>query len=251
MGNAEIEGAGAVGKGGAGAESAGARTEPLPDPVLTLPAGVVASGEYEEKRSRFLCRLTRASSEEEARAFVAEQRKAYPDSRHHCSAFVLDAQSEQPGAMPIARSSDDGEPSGTAGTPMLDQLFGAGLSDVVTVVIRRFGGTKLGTGGLVRAYGDAVALAVADARAAGLVEVVTTRGWSTRIGHDIAGRLEADVRSLGIDVVGTDYAEQVTLRIATDDIGPAASLLAALTAGGAGWVPEPAVRTERAVPLDA
>ena len=112
------------------------------DPLLTLRRGAPALGEYEEKRSKFVCLLERVDDEEAARAVVAAQRKAYPDARHHCSAFVID----QIDTTPIVRSSDDGEPSGTAGTPMLDQLQGAGLSDVVAVVVRWFGGTKLGTG---------------------------------------------------------------------------------------------------------
>lgn len=219
-----------------------------PDPVLTLRRGAPVTGEYEEKRSKFLCELERVDSEAAAREVVTAQRKAYPDARHHCSAFVIDQQAESPGATPIVRSSDDGEPSGTAGTPMLDQLQGAGLSDVVAVVVRWFGGTKLGTGGLVRAYGNAVSAAIASARESGLVQVVTTQSWTTRVGHDIAGRVEADVRAMGIDVVDVDYGAQVTIRVAVDDIGPAAALLATLTSGGTEWEPADPVRTEREVP---
>ncbi|HJE90238.1 MAG TPA: IMPACT family protein [Dietzia timorensis] len=214
------------------------------DSLLTLRRGVSVTGEYEEKRSKFLCVIERVEDEEAARAVVASQRKAYPDARHHCSAFVID----QPEATPIVRSSDDGEPSGTAGTPMLDQLQGAGLSDVVAVVVRWFGGTKLGTGGLVRAYGSAVSEAIDAARANGLVQVVTTQGWRTLVGHNLAGRLEADLRAMRISVLDVDYGARVTIRIAADDIGPAAALLATLTSGGAEWHPDGTVRTERPVP---
>ena len=212
-------------------------------PLLTLRRGAPALGEYEEKRSKFVCLLERVDDEEAARAVVAAQRKAYPDARHHCSAFVID----QIDTTPIVRSSDDGEPSGTAGTPMLDQLQGAGLSDVVAVVVRWFGGTKLGTGGLVRAYGNAVSEAIDSAREKGLVEVVTTQSWNTQVGHEIAGRLEADIRAMDVEVLGVDYGAKVTIRIATDEIGPAGALLAALTSGGAEWQPDGVVRMERPV----
>ena len=214
------------------------------DPILTLRRGVSVTGEFEEKRSRFLCVIERVDDEDAARAVVASQRKTYPDARHHCSAFVI----EQSEASPVIRTSDDGEPSGTAGTPMLDQLQGAGLSDVVAVVVRWFGGTKLGTGGLVRAYGNAVSEAIDAARDNGLVHVVTTQSWKTQIGHDLAGRLESDIRAMGIPVLDVEYGARVTIRIAVDDIAPAAALLATLTSGGAEWQTDGEVRTERPVP---
>ncbi|ANI92191.1 IMPACT family protein [Dietzia timorensis] len=212
-------------------------------PLLTLRRGAPALGEYEEKRSKFVCLLERVDDEEAARAVVAAQRKAYPDARHHCSAFVID----QIDTTPIVRSSDDGEPSGTAGTPMLDQLQGAGLSDVVAVVVRWFGGTKLGTGGLVRAYGNAVSEAIDAARENGLMQVVTTQCWNAQVGHEIAGRFEADIRAMDVEVLDVDYGAKVTIRIATDEIGPAGALLAALTSGGAEWQPDGVVRMERPV----
>ena len=104
-----------------------------------------AVAETEVKRSRFLCRIERVESEGAARAVVDRARKEHWDARHHCSAFVLGPD----GA--VQRSSDDGEPSGTAGAPTLEVLRGRALSDVVAVVTRWFGGTLLGAGGLVRA----------------------------------------------------------------------------------------------------
>ena len=196
-----------------------------------------------------MCLLSRTENESSAREFVARLRKEFPDARHHCSAFIINDQPRRYGGNPIMRSSDDGEPSGTAGTPMLDQLNGAGLSDVVAVVVRWFGGTKLGTGGLVRAYGNAVSAGVESARSAGkIVQIVTTQSWVTRVGHDIAGRLEADIRAMGIDVVDVDYGAQVTIRIASDDVSSAASLLATLTSGGSEWERTDPVCTERPVP---
>src|ERR1700712_6102615 len=126
---------------------------------LTLVAGQDVFAELEVKRSRFVAVLRRTESEAGARALVDERRRSLHDARHHCSAFVLHGGDEGP----IARSSDDGEPSGTAGMPMLQVLQGAGLADVCLVVTRYFGGTLLGAGGLVRAYSGAASAAVARA----------------------------------------------------------------------------------------
>ena len=109
-------------------------------------------GELVEKKSRFIAQIRPVKSEEEALAFVEETRKKYWDARHNCYAYILKGE----GATPTARCSDDGEPSQTAGKPMMDVLTGAGLTDVAVVVTRYFGGTLLGTGGLVRAYSGAV-----------------------------------------------------------------------------------------------
>lgn len=216
---------------------------PSAAPLVTLAAGREVTGEVEDKRSRFLCYLLRVESEDAARSFITQIRKRHPDARHHCSAFIVAVS----GATPIMRSSDDGEPSGTAGIPMLDQLNGAGLSNVVAVVVRWFGGTKLGTGGLVRAYSAAVEDAIRAARHDALVEIVVTPSFVTDVGHDVAGRLEADLRAMGTTIVEVTYGDRVQLRIATDDCGPAATLLATLTAGAGEWVEAEAVRTERAV----
>ena len=107
-------------------------------------------GELVEKKSRFIATVRPVKTEEEANQFVEEMRKKYWDARHNCSAFILGERQE------FKRCSDDGEPSQTAGKPMMDVLTGAGLTDVAVVVTRYFGGTLLGTGGLVRAYSGAV-----------------------------------------------------------------------------------------------
>ncbi|CAN5451703.1 hypothetical protein BH10ACT10_BH10ACT10_10780 [soil metagenome] len=99
-----------------------------------------ATTETEVKRSRFLCRIERVADEDAARTVVERARKEHPDARHHCSAFVLGPDGD------LQRSSDDGEPSGTAGAPMLEVLRGHEVSDVVAVVNRWFGGTLLGAG---------------------------------------------------------------------------------------------------------
>jgi uncharacterized YigZ family protein len=133
-----------------------------------------AVAETEVKRSRFLCRIERVDSEEVARTVVERARKEHWDARHHCSAFVLGPD----GA--VQRSSDDGEPSGTAGAPMLEVLRGREVSDVVAVVTRWFGGTLLGAGGLVRAYGDAVR---AGLDAAGVHERVLAALFDVDVSH--------------------------------------------------------------------
>lgn len=114
-----------------------------------------AEAEIKEKGSVFLALVAPARAEEEARAFLAEVARRFPDATHHCWAWRL-------GPLLHERSSDAGEPGGTAGVPMLQVLRGAGLSDVVVVVVRWYGGTNLGKGGLARAYGGAVRAAVAD-----------------------------------------------------------------------------------------
>ena len=107
-------------------------------------------GEIVEKKSRFLATVRPVETEEEASAFIEEMKKKYWDATHNCSAFVIGRRGE------ITRCSDDGEPSGTAGRPMLEVLLKEGICNTAVVVTRYFGGTLLGTGGLVRAYGAAV-----------------------------------------------------------------------------------------------
>lgn len=187
---------------------------------------VVTTTELEIRRSRFITLVTRAVDEEAARAFIAEVRGAYPDARHHCSAYIHHVD----GANPVERSSDDGEPSGTAGAPMLEVLRGSGLLDVAVVVVRYFGGVKLGTGGLVRAYSDAVSGALDR------VPVVTRARrelYAVTVGHADAGRLESELRNRGIDVTGTDYGVRATIRVAVapGDGDALGGTLAAVTQG--------------------
>ena len=123
-------------------------------PERLKPAGY-GTGEYEEKRSRFIGEIWPLTGEAEAKERIAAVKKKYPDARHHCWAWVL-----PDGAY---RWSDDGEPGGTAGAPMCDILRSANVFGVLCVVTRYFGGTLLGSGGLVRAYSKAASLALADA----------------------------------------------------------------------------------------
>ena len=129
----------------------------MPDP-LVLAADVET--ELVEKRSRFLTRLHRVTSVEEADERILAARRDHPSARHRCTALVI---GETETAAVVHRSSDDGEPSGTAGMPMLQALLHAELTDTLAIVIRYFGGVKLGAGGLVRAYTAGVEQAVAAA----------------------------------------------------------------------------------------
>lgn len=197
--------------------------------------------EIEATRSRFLCTLERVPDETAARAVVERLRGEHRDARHHCSAFVLG-----PPPQPVERASDDGEPAGTAGAPMLEVLRGAhagqGLSDVVAVVTRWFGGTLLGAGGLVRAYLDAVRAAV---EVAAVVERRLLHELRLVLPHTEAGRVETELRGRGVVVLEVGWSEVVTLRLGVEPAEEAAlhRLLAELTAGaaqvepvGSGWV---------------
>ena len=198
-----------------------------------------AEAEHEVKRSRFLCHVERVDDEAQARAVVEAARSAYWDARHHVSAFVLGPD----GA--VQRSSDDGEPSGTAGTPVLDVLRGREVSDVVAVVTRWFGGTLLGAGGLVRAYAEAARLALDEAT---LVRRELVLLGTVVVEHADAGRVENDLRVRGLSVQGTDYAERATVRVGVtpDQVDEAHAWVAAATAGrsslelaGESWVDRP------------
>ena len=189
--------------------------------------------EIEAKRSRFLCDLVPVASEDEARAVVERARKEHWDARHHCSAFVLGP------AADIRRSNDDGEPSGTAGTPMLDVLTGADLTDVVAVVTRWFGGTLLGTGGLVKAYSDAVRAALDEAR---LVHYERQVRLTCQVMLADVGRVENALRAAGFVVADVDYvthaaAGRAGLAVAapSDALERADAALAELTSGEAAF----------------
>lgn len=169
---------------------------------------VAAQGyaEIEVKRSRFLCTVQRVDSEDAARDVVSSVRKQHWDAGHHCSAMIIG-----PGGD-VQRSNDDGEPSGTAGAPILEVLRGHGLSDVIAVVSRWFGGTLLGSGGLVRAYGDGVRAALEDLP---LVRRTLMEQYEVAVEHANAGRVENDLRTRGVHVLSTEYAEHALIRIGT------------------------------------
>lgn len=196
-----------------------------------------AEAEIEVRRSRFRCTLQRVTEEAGARGLVERLRREHWDARHHCSAFRI--QQGTPGPVgrpalgqPVERSSDDGEPPGTAGAPMLEVLRGAEVGDVVAVVTRWFGGTLLGAGGLVRAYGDAVRAGLAEA---GTLRRELLHEFTTEVEYDAAGRLETDLRAQGYAVLEVSYGASVMLRLgaSVDEAGRLGGVLAGLTAGAA------------------
>lgn len=155
---------------------------------LRIPEGKTFTGELEIKRSKFITWIRRTNDEESARQLLAEARAHFPDARHHCSAWVLCL----PGQQPASHSSDDGEPSGTAGRPMLEVLAGSGVGNIGAVVIRYFGGTLLGTGGLVKAYSDSVAQCLGHIPR---LRQITTAAWKLTVDYTDAGRLESELRN--------------------------------------------------------
>ena len=162
------------------------------------------TGEIEEKKSRFIAHVAAARTEEEALSFVEAKRKQFWDARHNCYAYVVGEQTQ------TMRFSDDGEPSGTAGKPILEVLVGSGIRNAVIVVTRYFGGTLLGTGGLVRAYTKAAQEGLA-------VSTVCTMhyGYKMTIVTDYngIGKIQYLLGLRGIPTGEADYGEQVTVRV--------------------------------------
>ncbi|MFC4337506.1 YigZ family protein [Salininema proteolyticum] len=189
-------------------------------------------------KSRFLCHLHRIDGEDEARAIIEDHRKEHWNANHNCTAFVA-------ADGLTARSSDDGEPSGTAGVPMLEALRGRGLTNVLAIVTRHFGGVKLGAGGLVRAYGGAVTAALDRAE---LLEIVHWPRLRATVDYDHAGPLEALLRSREeVLVSDVDYGSQVALTLAAEDIAALRDLVNQSTAGAANLEEADPVRLERPV----
>jgi uncharacterized YigZ family protein len=168
---------------------------------------VAAEGvhETEVNRSRFRCVLAPAATEEAAQELIARVRAEHPTASHHCWAYVLGADAA------VQRASDDGEPGGTAGAPMLQMLTRRDTRFLVAVVSRWFGGTKLGAGGLIRAYGGAVGAAL---DALGTVTRRRRRLATVTIGHERAGRLENDLRATGHPVRHVHYGTEVAIELA-------------------------------------
>lgn len=158
-------------------------------------------GEIIEKKSRFIAHVQAARTEEEATAFIEAEKKRYWDARHHCYAYIVGEQGE------IMRYSDDGEPSGTAGRPILEVLTGSGIRGLTLVVTRYFGGTLLGTGGLVRAYTQAAQAGLADSRVA-----VMRYGYALTVETDYngIGKLQYLLGQRGIPIEESAYTEQVS-----------------------------------------
>ena len=161
------------------------------------------TAEIEEKKSRFIAHVQATHTEEEAVAFIEAEKKRDRDARHHCYAYIIGEQGE------TVRYSDDGEPSGTAGRPILEVLTGSGIRGLTLVVTRYFGGTLLGTGGLVRAYTQAAQAGLADSRVA-----VMRYGHTLTVETDYngIGKIQYLLGQRGISIEESVYTERVSIR---------------------------------------
>lgn len=182
--------------------------------------------ETEISRSRFICALAPAATEQEAQDFVARVRKEHPTASHNCFAYVIGADAS------VQKASDDGEPGGTAGVPMLHMLMRREVRYVAAVVTRYYGGVKLGAGGLIRAYGGSVGEAL---DALGTITRQRFRLATVTVDHQRAGKLENDLRATGRAVREVTYAEAVTIEIGLPDseVEGFTAWLADATAGSA------------------
>ena len=169
--------------------------------ALKVPAGHGES-EYVEKRSSFLGVVEPVSSEEEARAVIAAVKKQHRDARHNCWCYLIQGGAE--------RYSDDGEPQGTAGIPMLEVFRKAGVSNAVCVVTRYFGGVLLGAGGLLRAYTKAAKDALENA---GITEVIPMRELTLRCPYSLLDRIRPEIAAAEAEILATDYAADITLSV--------------------------------------
>ena len=173
--------------------------------TITIKEDFIA--EEEIKKSRFICHLKRVYTEEEARSFISEIKKEHHKANHNCSAFTLGDRQE------IQRSSDDGEPSGTAGVPMLEILKKREITNVCAVVTRYFGGTKLGAGGLIRAYAGSVGHALDQV---GLVKFVTQEQLILTLDYGNYDGLQRFLSSQGLVISESEFLSDVTVKLFVD-----------------------------------
>lgn len=160
------------------------------------------SGEIVEKKSRFIAHVHSAETVEEAQQFIDDIKKKYWDARHNCSAFSVGVD------RVVTRSSDDGEPSGTAGKPILEVILGSGIHNIVIVVTRYFGGTLLGTGGLVRAYTDASRAGIEQSV---IVEKIAGNRVDLETDYTDLGKIQYILAQNEVTVESTDYTDKVII----------------------------------------
>lgn len=163
-----------------------------------------AEGIYEEKKSRFIAKVYKVENENEVSSYIEEARKKYWDARHNCYAYVIGNNNE------ITRCSDDGEPSGTAGKPILEVITRMGVHNCLIIVTRYFGGTLLGTGGLVRAYTDASVTALNNSLLATQVSGVR---YIVITDYNGSGKIQYAMASVNAEIADTEYTDKVTMKI--------------------------------------
>lgn len=153
------------------------------------------------EKSRFICYLNRIFHEEEAKAYILKIKKMHPTATHHCYAFLCGEHDE------IQRSNDNGEPSGTAGVPILECLKKNQMNDTIAIVVRYFGGIKLGAGGLIRAYTKSTSEAIQHAT---LMKKVETYRFLLQFEYSFIGKLDYYIQQHSIQVLDKQYEENVT-----------------------------------------
>jgi len=168
------------------------------------------SGELVEKKSRFIAYICNIDNEEQAAEIVALIKKKYWDARHNCYAYVLGDNNE------IQKFSDDGEPSGTAGKPIMEVLIGEGLNNCLCVVTRYFGGVLLGTGGLIRAYGGAVKEAIT---ACEIGEITNGRHGYIDTDYNFLGKVQYLCAENAVTILNTEYSDNVILEVIYNEEG--------------------------------
>src|SRR5690625_3449434 len=162
------------------------------------------SSELMIQKSRFIGYVRRVETEEAAQAFIEEIKKKHYDATHNCSAYIIGEHDQ------IQKANDDGEPSGTAGIPMLEVLKKMKLKDTAVVVTRYFGGIKLGAGGLIRAYGNTTSQAI---KTTGIVKRQLMQGISITVEYPLLGKLENEIRQSEHILDGIDYQEKVVFHV--------------------------------------
>ena len=164
--------------------------------------------ETEVKKSRFICHLKRVADETQAQEYIQTIKKKHWKANHNCVAYLIGDQND------IQRAYDDGEPSGTAGIPMLEVLKKQDLKYVVAVVTRYFGGTKLGAGGLIRAYGKSVSLALDEI---GVISRDLQIQISVTVSYPASGKLENSLKESAYTLIDILYTENVTFICSVDE----------------------------------
>ncbi len=193
--------------------------------VLYKTVGKEALAEQSIERSRFIAHIKPAASREEAEAFIADIRREHRAATHNVPAYIIGDK------MQLQWCSDDGEPQGTSGVPMLQLLVKEGLSNLCLVVTRYFGGTKLGTGGLVRAYSSSARLAL---DAAGIVEIRDHEELETELSYSLLARLQNAEKNMPFELIDIEYAAllKVRLRFEAENRADIEAFLQDLTGGG-------------------
>ncbi|MCR4782831.1 MAG: YigZ family protein [Lachnospiraceae bacterium] len=163
-----------------------------------------AEDEYDEKRSRFIAEIYPVHDEEEAKEYILATKKKYYDARHHCFAYIIGYNSD------FKKASDDGEPSGTAGKPILEILESRGIFNALIIVTRYFGGIKLGTGGLTRAYREASKMVTDKAK---LSMVKRGSRFELTVSYSMGGTIENYFRKEDIIIEDIVYGEKQTFRV--------------------------------------